>query len=291
MSKLSIPFPNCLLRFSSKLVDNCPLSGIDLFKFNYFLALNALIVILTLSPIHSIAQKDIKEIDISEALGDRYYDGVEYLERNTWIYDTLVKANIAPELAYAVVFPSLTRYSALKDIMETSAMRTLYVQSGRKYSKYEVGRFQMKPSFAELVERNAIKYKLTKSNFKLTNNAKARSERAKRIDNPSWQVEYLILYIKIMDKRFSHIEWKTPTDKIRFYATAFNVGFTRNERAIKYFMSKRSLMKSSRDLKSKLRHGDIAAWFYENDGYKFKSNIAIIPPKKDQTKADSASHK
>ncbi|HLN54179.1 MAG TPA: hypothetical protein VK212_10760 [Lentimicrobium sp.] len=225
---------------------------------------------------NSIAQKEIKVTDVSEALGDRYYDAVEYLEKNTWIYDTLVKSGISPELAYSVVFPGLTRYSALKDIMETSAMRTLYVQSGRRYSKYEIGRFQMKPSFAELVERNAIKYKLTDFVFKTANNAKARSERAKRIDKPSWQVQYLILYIKIMDKRFSHIKWKTPTDKIRFYATAFNIGFNRNERAIKYFMSKRSIMRSSRDFKSKLRHGDIAAWFFENDGYKFKSDIAII---------------
>lgn len=255
------------------------------------LTIPTIIAAFSLLPSNAIAQKEIKVTDVSEALGDRYFDGVEYLERNTWIYDTLVKANISPELAYSVVFPGLTRYSALKDIMETSAMRTLYVQSGRKYSKYEVGRFQMKPSFAELVERSAIKYKLTNYNFKTTNNSKARSERAKRIDTPAWQVQYLILYIKIMDKRFSHIKWKNPTDKVRFYATAFNIGFNRNERAIKYFMSKRSILRSSKDIKSKLRHGDIAAWFFENDGYKFKSNIAIIPKVEEDKKEKENSSK
>lgn len=223
------------------------------------------------------AQGTIETIDISQALGNRYYDAVEYLEKNTWIYDTLVKANISPELAFSVVFPSLTRYTAIRDIMETSAMRTLYVQSGRKYAKYTVGRFQMKPSFAELVERNVIKYKLWDYKFKTQNNPKARSERARRLDSPDWQVQYLILYIKVMDKRFSHIKWKTPQDKVRFYSTAYNVGFNKNERTIKYMMSKRSLLRSSRDAKSRLRHGDVAVWFFENDCRKFKSDIPIIP--------------
>ncbi len=258
----------CISKCSSRLSEiflyigkRCPVT-LQILVFLFFA------VISLLTPSDILAQNHDKIVDVSEALGDRYYDAVEYLEKNVWIYDTLVKANIAPELAYAVVFPSLTRYSALKDIMETGAMKALYVQSGRKYAKYEIGRFQMRPSFAELVERSAVKYKLTDYKFKTTNNAKARGERAKRIDTPSWQVQYLILYIKIMDKRFAHLKWKTPQDKVRFYATAFNIGFNRNERAIKYFMSKRSLMRSSKDMKSKLRHGDIAAWFFENDGYR-----------------------
>lgn len=254
--------------FVSKRESNCALIAI-------------LVSILWISPLTSLAQKnsekEVPEVDISMALGDRYYDAVEYLEKNPWMYDTLVKANIPPDLAFSVIFPGLTRYSAIKDIMETSAMKTLYVQSGRKYSHYSIGRFQMKPSFAELVERNVVKYKLSDYKFKTTNNPKARSERAKRLDSPEWQVRYLVLYIKIMDKRFSHLKWKTPEDKIRFYATAFNVGFNRNERTIRYMMSRRSLLRVSKDLKSKLRHGDIAAWFFENDGRKFKSHIPILP--------------
>lgn len=238
-----------------------------------------LLILITLAPASACyGQKESQTIDVGQALGDKYYDALEYLEKNVWIYDTLVKANIAPELAYAVVFPSLTRYSALKDIMETGGMKTLYVQSGRKYAKYTVGRFQMKPSFAELVERNVVRYKIWDYKFKLTNNAKSRSERAKRLDSPQWQVQYLILYIKVMDKRFSHLRWKTPEDKVRFYATAFNVGFTKNERTIKYLMSRRSILKRSKDMKSRVRHGDIAGWFYENDGYRFKSAISILPP-------------
>lgn len=230
------------------------------------------------------SQRQLRSADIDVALGDKYYDGVEYLEKSPWIYDTLVKAGIPPDLAFSVIFPGLVQYSTIRDIMETGAMRTLYVQSGRKYSKYAVGRFQMKPSFAEQVERNVVRYKLSDEKFKLTNDAKARGERARRLDSPQWQVQYLIFYIKIMDKRFSHLKWKTAEDKVRFYATAFNIGFNRNERTIKYMMTRKSKFKKSRDARSRLRHGDVAAYFFNNDGHKFKSLIEIIPPEKGHIK-------
>lgn len=251
------------------------LSGLKLQKL-FLLIFPLLSIGLFCIPVTGLSQGIVEPTDVSIELGDKYYDALEYLEKNTWIYDTLVKSNISPELAFAIVFPSLTRYTALKDIMETSAMRTLYVQSGRKYSKYAVGRFQMKPSFAELVERNVNKYKLGDYKFKMQNNPKARSERARRLDSPQWQVQYLILYTRIMDKRFSHLKWKTPSDKVRFYATAYNIGFNKNERTIKYLMSRRSLLRTSKDAKSKLRYGDVAVWFFENDGRRFKSDIPVI---------------
>lgn len=260
-------------------------SGFRSFNLIYYI-IPILFTGLFLIPTDVLSQGAVEPVDVSIELGDKYYDALEYLEKNTWIYDTLVKSNVSPELAFSIIFPSLTRYTALKDIMETSAMRTLYVQSGRKYSKYMVGRFQMKPSFAELVERNVNKYKLGDYKFKMQNNPKARSERARRLDSPQWQVQYLILYTKIMDKRFSHLKWKTPADKVRFYATAFNIGFNKNERTIKYLMSRRSLLRSSKDAKSKLRYGDVAVWFFENDGRRFKSDIPIIPktPQEQQQK-------
>lgn len=223
------------------------------------------------------AQQKGEELDVYSDLGDKYFDAVEYLQKNVWMYDTLVKAEVPPDLAFGIIFPGLSRYSALRDVMETSALRTLYVQSGRKYSHYSVGRFQMKANFAELVERNVTRYKMTDHKFSLSNNAKARSERAKRLDSQEWQVEYLILYIKLMDKRFSHIKWKNPEDKVRFYSTAYNLGFNKNERTIRYNMSRKPLFNRNKNLKAKIRYGDIAAWFFVNDGHRFKSHIPIIP--------------
>lgn len=183
--------------------------------------------------------------------------------------DTLMKQKVQPAFAYGIVFPGMVKYSAIRDVMETGAIKTLYVQSGRKYSHYTIGRFQMKPSFAELVERNATRQKLTPYKFDLKNNAKARGERARRLDSQEWQVRYLVIYIHLMDKRFAHIVWKSDEDKLRFYATAFSVGFNRDERTINRMMSTKATLRKTRDAKSKHRSGDVAQWFYANDGYRF----------------------
>ena len=60
---------------------------------------------------------------------------------------------IRTELAVAVVFPELVRYSALMDFMETTAVKALYQQKGVKGADFSIGRFQMKPSFVEDLER------------------------------------------------------------------------------------------------------------------------------------------
>ncbi len=219
------------------------------------------------------AQSPTQGKDISAELGNKYFDAVDYLRKNSWMADTLKVQKIQPAFAYGIIFPGMTKYSAIRDVMETGAIRTLYVQSGRKYSHYEMGRFQMKPSFAELVERNVTRQKMTPYKFDLKNNPKARGERARRLDSQEWQVRYLVMFIRLMDKRFSHIVWKSDGDKLRFYATAFSVGFNRDERTINRMMSGRSLYRKAKDANSKHRCGDVAQWFYDNDGYRFTTEF------------------
>ncbi len=210
-------------------------------------------------------------------LGNKYYDAVDFLVRSPWMYDTLYSQNIRPDIAFAVIIPGLIRYSALRDLVETGAMRTMYIQSGRKYSHYSVGRFQMKPSFAELVERNYVRLKLGKEKFLISNTTKARSERARRLESDEWQVRYLAMFFRIMDKRYAHIKWKNDEDKARFYATAFDVGFNRDERTIRRMMttSRTPVKRYGKKKKEKpaVRAGDIAEWFMINDGHRFRPDI------------------
>ncbi|HAH56558.1 MAG: hypothetical protein KUL83_11055 [Lentimicrobium sp.] len=207
---------------------------------------------------------------LASELGNRYFDAVDYLIKNSWMADTLIEQKINPALAYGIIFPGLVRYSALRDIMEAGAYRTLYVQRGRKYAHYTVGRFQMKPSFAELIERNVTRQKMTSFEFDLKNNSKARSLRAKRLESTEWQLRYLVFFIRIMEKRFNHVKWKSEDDKVRFYATAFNVGYNRDERTIRRMMNPRTpRYRKAKKTKAKDRHGDVAAYFYNLDGHRF----------------------
>lgn len=218
----------------------------------------------------AFAQQETPSKDLSAELGNKYFDALDYLLKNTWMADTLIKQRIQPAFAYGIVFPGLIKFSAIRNIMETGATRTLYVQSGRKYAHYEMGRFQMKPSFAELVERTVTRQKITTEKFDLKNTAKARGERARRLDSQEWQLKYLVMFIRIMDKRFAHIKWKSDDDKVRFYATAYSVGFNRDERTIKRMMNPHTVWRKSKEANSRVRCGDIAQWFFVNDGYRFK---------------------
>jgi len=232
----------------------------------------ALIILLCLNSNEGIAQQG--SINIADDLGNRYYDAVDYLLRNQWMADTLELQGMSPDFVYGIVFPGLVKYSAFRDVMETGATRMLYVQSGRKYSHYTIGRFQLQPYFAEMVERTAMRLKLSSTTFDMHSNAAARSERTRRLDSPEWQLKYVVLFVKIMDKRFSHINWKQPEDKLRFYATAFNVGFNRDERSLKRIMNGKTIAHRTREFKSKYRYGDVAVWFYTNDGYRFHTENA-----------------
>ncbi len=208
--------------------------------------------------------------DLSNELGNKYYDAVDYLLKNTWMVDTLVEEKIKPDLAFSAVIPQMIRYSALRDLVEGGALRTLYIQSGRKYSHYTTGRFQMKASFAELVERNYSRQKMGPYKFILSNTTKARGERARRLESEKWQLRYLVMFVKLMDKRYAHIKWKNDEDKARFYATAFDVGFNRDMRTIERIMTGKTLSRRSKQIKSKYRTGDVAVWFMVNDGHRFR---------------------
>ena len=207
--------------------------------------------------------------------GNRYYDAMDYLIKNTWMADSLMENKISPDIAYGIIFPGLAKYSAIRDIMESGAYRMLYVQRGRKYSHFAVGRFQMKPSFAELVERNVTRNKLTKQEFNLKNTTQARSQRVRRLDSPEWQVRYLVFFVRLMDKRFAHVEWKSDEDKMRFYATAFDVGYNRDERTIRRMMNPRTRYTKRRKPKPKERYGDVAMYFFMNDGYRFRLTDSV----------------
>lgn len=178
--------------------------------------------------------------EMSRVLGNRYYDALDYLMKNTWMSDSLIEKQVNPDVAFGIVFPGLVKYSALRDIVESGPYRMLYIQQGRKYSHHSMGRFQMKPSFAELIERNITRNKLTKYEFNLKNTSQARAQRIRRLDSPEWQLRYLVFYVRLMDKRFNHVEWKSDEDKVRFYATAFDVGYNRDERTIRRMMNPRT---------------------------------------------------
>jgi hypothetical protein len=170
--------------------------------------------------------------DYSVVFKEHYFDALDFLKDNPNLFDTLEKYNFNPRFAISIIFPELMRYSNLRDVIETSNLKVLYIQFGKLYADFSIGRFQMKPSFIEKLEKdyNVFLY-LNKEKkflipwFDINDINNVRSKRVVRMSDMNWQIKYLMLFIFIMDHRFKDKDWKNDIEKLKFYSTAYNYGY------------------------------------------------------------------
>ncbi len=131
------------------------------------------------------------------------------------------------QLAEAVVFPEMVRWSALRDVMETAAVRALYQKRGSRRADFSIGRFQMKPSFAERMEREWAAWPesaLYGFAFDTADTPEARRARIRRLDEPLWQCVYLAIFLRLLDERGGEFRDADPVRRVRLCAAAYNAG-------------------------------------------------------------------
>lgn len=180
------------------------------------------------------AQQTGEAQDYAKIFGRNYRQALDFIQRNRPFDETFRACDIDPGFAWAIVFPEMIRWSALSDVIETSNLRALYVQFGKRYSDFSVGRFQMKPSFAEtlesdfnrLIERSE-KERIGFAAFDLADGLNNRRARVARLTDLDGQARYLIAFILVMEKIYAREAWPNVEDKLRFFATAYNVGYRR----------------------------------------------------------------
>jgi hypothetical protein len=132
-----------------------------------------------------------------------------------------------PQLAEAVVFPEMVRYSSLRDAAERAAVRALYQQRGSRGADFSIGRFQMKPSFAERVEREWMASPESAAwgiAFDTAGTPDARRARVRRLDDPVWQCTYLAMFLKQLYARHPGLARVAPQRQVRLCAAAYNGG-------------------------------------------------------------------
>lgn len=128
-------------------------------------------------------------------------------------------------MAEAVVFPELIRYSMWKDEIERAAVNGLYVGKGREGADFSIGRFQMKPSFAEDIEAEYNRSFLAREFgfiFNVRDDADARRSRVNRLSTEVGQCRYLAIFIRLMYLRHPQLSSLTSVQQVRFLATAYN---------------------------------------------------------------------
>ena len=97
----------------------------------------------------SVSQPGRSQINYRETFGRDWDKALSFVAENrNWIAPELEQYNVSYPVAIAVIFPELVRYSALRDKIEITLLKALYINLGEEYANFSIGPFQMKPSFA-----------------------------------------------------------------------------------------------------------------------------------------------
>ena len=150
--------------------------------------------------------------------------------------------DVDPRLAVAIVFPELIRYSMWQDEIERAAVNGLYVSKGTDGANFSIGRFQMKPSFAEEIEQEWNRSSLSKEYgfvFNLQQNNEARRSRIRRLSNMQGQCRYLAIFIRLLQQRHPQLVQLSEKEQVCFLATAYNRSFTASFQQIKKIQHER----------------------------------------------------
>lgn len=164
-------------------------------------------------------------------------------ENRSWMEPLLIKNGIPYPVAIAVIFPELVRYSALRDKMEITVLKALYINLGDEYANFSIGRFQMKPSFACMIREQASVFLGRKSGslFKQLENDDIRDLRQQiiaELEDPQTQFIYLIAFLKICEKKY-RLNRKDEPGKIKFLSTAYNFGIDKTTTGIDSMISRK----------------------------------------------------
>ena len=169
-------------------------------------------------------------IDYRKVFGSNWVEAERYVSEHhdEWKQEFDL-FGVDSRMAEAVVFPELIRYSMWKDEIERTAVNGLYVSKGREGANFSIGRFQMKPSFAEEVEQAWNRSSLSKEygfSFNLADNNEARRSRVRRISTMQGQCRYLAIFIRLLQQRHPQLSQLSLKDQVCLLSTAYNRSFT-----------------------------------------------------------------
>lgn len=152
-----------------------------------------------------------------------------------------------PALIESIVFPELIRYNRLYDVFETGSLCLLYSRFGSDYANFSIGYFQMKPDFAKSLEEFMANLqeidwakRLEIGNLNGADDFNHRMDRIRRLQDSTWEMRYLIAFIKCCRIKHHIGKNQDPQSQIRFLSTAYNAGWQLStneihERAAKTF--------------------------------------------------------
>ena len=183
--------------------------------------------------------------DYRELFGDDWKKAEKFVNENrNWMEPLLEKNEISYPLAIAVIFPELVRYSALRDKMETSMLKILYINLGEEYANFSIGQFQMKPSFAEAIrekgpgvmtKRSGISFR---GQHEFENITQYRKSIVNDLEDTKIQLNYLIAFLKFCEHEYD-LKRMSENDRVKFLSTVYNYGLDKSEEEIEAMTGKK----------------------------------------------------
>ena len=162
----------------------------------------------------------------TKVFGDDWTSAAQFVNEHHAAWKPLFEEfGVDAHLAEAIIFPELIRYSMWQDEIEKAAVNGLYVQKGTKGANFSIGRFQMKPSFAEEVEAAWNQSALAKEYgfvFNLQPNAEARRSRIRRLSSMQGQCRYLAIFV-LRHPQLLQLELR---EQVGMLATIYNHSFS-----------------------------------------------------------------
>ena len=186
-----------------------------------------------------------QSINYQGVFGDDWKKALAFEKENrSWMEPLLTEYHLSYPMSIAVIFPELVRYSALRDKMEITLLKALYVNLGNEYANFSIGQFQMKPSFAEMILSEAPREILGVSGLDL----KVKSDFADiinfrksivgNLEDVRTQFKYLVAFIKICEKKYD-TTGNDEIQRLKFLATAYNCGIDKSASLIERMTDKK----------------------------------------------------
>ena len=189
-----------------------------------------------------------------------------YEEHKIEFQDQGTKIHVDAPFMFSIVAPEVSQFVKLSNTIETYSLKVLYVQYGKGYADFSIGHFQMKPSFIEGIENyiannKELKIKYESYLFHDSKSKNARIERIDRLNSISWQIKYLSVFCDLIHHKFNTIQFVSNSEKVRFFASAYNSGFHKSENELKSMQKTKCFPRFGIE---KYNYSDIANWFYHN---------------------------
>lgn len=173
------------------------------------------------------------QTDYGKVFGSDWLKAEAFVSGNeAWMKRLCDRYDVYYPTAIAVVFPEIVRYSAIRDKIEITLLKALYINLGEDYADFSIGQFQMKPSFAEALHKKApmLKGRLRKLFQEKSKNDDIKKYRAaivRDLENPESQFLYLIAFLKICENVYPLGDIDEDA-RLRFLSTAYNYSFQKS---------------------------------------------------------------